>query len=52
MLGSFECQCQRGYEMMNGNCIGMAEFNFNDKFFKNVAFLLVSYCQNVYSWIK
>ena len=35
MLGTFECQCERGYEMMNGNCIGMkfAEFNFNGNFF-------------------
>ena len=23
MLGTYECQCQRGYEMMNGNCIGI-----------------------------
>ena len=22
ILGSFECQCQRGYEMMEGECRG------------------------------
>ena len=39
---------------MNGNCIGMkvAELKLNDQFLRTWPFMLVSYCQNVFSWIK